>query len=699
VQQCLDQLEIQSVLTAHPTEAKRRSVLSHILRLSDQFEHPDEILETLWHTSQTRVQRVTPLDEVDNTLFFFDRTIIPAMARLYTEFDRELKKAYPTVRRRNAFLTFGSWVGGDRDGHPFVTTETSRMTLAHHRERILAFYDRQCDRLIEELTHAVPEVARNRMNREIATTDVRVSDPFQPAEWYRHHLVQIRRKLKRGYRSSNEFVSDLEAIRAALIEQGATRVADGRIRSLIEQARVFGFHLATLDFRDHSGKLRTAVPEIEEEMRTITELQRQHGTEATRRFVLSMTREAGELKALLKLSRKAKARIDIVPLFETIEDLQNCPRIMDELWKDSSYRAHLRRRDDVQEVMFGYSDSNKDGGYLAANWHLYAAQSRIAELAREHQVKVRFFHGKGGSIDRGGGASHRGLLAQPHASQDGRIRITDQGEVVSLKYSNPDIACRNLEQLISAVVSTQCLPHLQGEPEAEWVHCMEQLAANSCRHYQQLIWGTPEFLTYFRQATPIDLIEYLYIGSRPSRRSADGGIRELRAIPWVFSLTQSRHLISTWYGIGHSLQAYVDASPDGLSRLRELYRLWPFFAFILDNAEMSLAKTDLSIARRYSTLVGDLRVRRMVFGLIEGEYDRSVQMILAVNQRKEILENQPVLAQSIRLRNPYVDPLNYLQIDLLKKWRRARGSKQREALRTALALTVNGIAFGMKSTG
>jgi phosphoenolpyruvate carboxylase len=571
--------------------------------------------------------------------------------------------------------------------------------VEHQRARIIAHYDRQCDLLIEELTHSIPAGVRGSGERDEIAPDVRVSSPFQPAEWYRHQLVQIRRRLKDGYTGSAQFIDDLENIRATLRRQGAARAAAGRISDLITQARVFGFHLATLDFRDHSGKLRNAPQEIAGEMQTISALQQLHGEASARRFVLSMTREAGELRALLEIARAARARVDLVPLFETIDDLQRSPAIMRELWSGRAYRAHLKRRGNVQEIMFGYSDSNKDGGYLAANWHLFRAQTELAALAEREGVQVRFFHGKGGSIDRGGGSSHRGLLAQPHASQNGRIRITDQGEVVSLKYSNPDIACRNLEQLTSAVVATQCLPALQREPDPEWMACMEDLARESCAFYQQLIWGTPEFITYFRQATPIDLIEYLHIGSRPSRRNAGGDIRDLRAIPWVFSLTQSRHLISTWYGVGHSLEQFAAAAPGGLDRLRGLYQSWPFFASILDNAEMSLAKTDLAIARRYSLLVEDARVRDKIFGLIESEYERSVRMILAINRRGGVLENQPVLAQSIRLRNPFVDPLNYLQIDLLRKWRKARGHRQREQLRQALALTVNGIAFGMKSTG
>jgi phosphoenolpyruvate carboxylase len=391
--------------------------------------------------------------------------------------------------------------------------------------------------------------------------------------------------------------------------------------------------------------------------------------------------------------------MDFVPLFETIEDLENSARVLGELTSDSEYRRHLKHRGLIQEVMLGYSDSNKDGGYLAANWFLYRAQKEMSRVADECGVKLRFFHGKGGTIDRGGGASYRSLRAQPHAARGGRLRITEQGEVVSLKYSTPLIAQRNLEQLASAVIAIQCLPESEAQSLAQWEAAVAQLAKYSFEHYQRLVYGTPEFAEYFWQATPIDLIEHLRLGSRPSRRVQTSDIRSLRAIPWVFSWTQSRHLISAWYGIGHALRQFAEAKPDGLEQLREMYRRWPFFGMLLDNAEVSLAKTDLGIARQYAALVESADTRKKIFGLIEDEYARSVELVLAINKRKKLLENQPILAQSIRLRNPYVDPLNYLQIRFLSFWRKANETQRTEQLRRLLALTVKGIASGMKSTG
>jgi phosphoenolpyruvate carboxylase len=699
LQKCLDQLEIQPVLTAHPTEAKRRTLLNQILRLAAHPDDPDEILEALWQTQEVRERRVGPLDEVENTLFYFDRTIFETVANFYATFDAELRAAYPETQRTRPFLSFASWVGGDRDGNPFVSPEVSITTVHIHRDRVLRFYDRECDKLIEELTHATQRAVHRR--ERVAGPD---KDPFQPSEIFRKQLVAIRRKLRGRYRVVAEFVRDLERIRQGLLRQNAKRAASGRIARLVTQARTFGFHLAELDFRDHSAKLGDGTDELLEEFQTLRHIQREYGEAAANHFVLSMTRSADDVRALLRLAKRARLRqVDIVPLFETIEDLQNCTQVMRELWTDRPYRSHLKRRANVQEVMLGYSDSNKDGGYLAANWFLYCAQKQLALLADECGVKLRLFHGKGGTIDRGGGASHRSLRAQHFAAYGGRIRITEQGEVISLKYSNPIIAQRNLEQLTSAVIAANCLPSRDGgidlEKLPQWEQWMKQLAGLSFEFYQRLVYHTPEFSEYFWQATPIDLIEHLRIGSRPSRRQQTQDLRQLRAIPWVFALTQSRHLISAWYGMGHALQQFTGRESDGLNELREMYQRWPFFAAVLDNAEASLAKTDLYIARRYATLVRDATVRTRIFALIEEEYNRSVNMLLQICQRDQLLANQPVLAESIRLRNPYVDPLNYIQIRFLPRWRRARETARAERLRPLLALTVHGIAFGMKSTG
>lgn len=694
VQQALDELEIQPVLTAHPTEAKRRSVLNQLWRLAQHWDAPEESLEALWQTEEVRERRVGPLQEVENAVFYFERTIFETVANFYATFDAELAAHYPTVTRARPFLTFGSWVGGDRDGNPFVTPEVSRTTAQWHTCVVLDFYERECAKLLQELTHASPP--RPQRNRSEAT------DGFQPYERFRARLAPLRHKLHAGKADLSELITTLEDVQQGLLRQKAHRTARGRIHRLLTQLRTFGLHLAELDFRDHSGKLDTAARELLEEFRAMSAIQKAHGPQAANHFVLSMTRSADDLLRLLRLAHQAGLHdLDLVPLFETIHDLENAARTLDTLWADPHYRAHLKRRGRVQEVMVGYSDSNKDGGYLAANWFLYRAQKAMARVASQRKLKLRLFHGKGGTIDRGGGASYRSLRAQPHAAPDGRIRITEQGEVISLKYSNPAIAQRNLEQLTSAVIAVRCLP-TPGPVAAQlsrWEGWMDHLARLAFDFYQQLVYHTPEFTEYFWQATPIDLIEHVRLGSRPARRQPTPDIRQLRAIPWVFAWTQSRHLLSAWYGVGHALHEFARQEPNGLARLRDMYQHWPFFRTLLDNAEVSLAKTDLGIAAEYAAMVRSSAVREKIFGLIQCEYDRAVALVLEVTQRAALLENQPVLAHSIRLRNPYVDPLNYLQIRFLARWRKADEKRRTETLRRLLALTVNGIAFGMKSTG
>ncbi len=516
LQLCLDELEIQPVLTAHPTEAKRRAVLNQLWRVARELDHPDEALEALWQTEEIREQRVGPLQEVESMVYYFDRTIFDTAANFYVTFDAELAERYPTVKRKRLFLTFASWVGGDRDGNPFVTPEVSRTTAQWHTCVAMDFYARECAALVEEITHASAEhggVARRAPREGL--------QPYQPYEVFRARLAALRGKLNGGKVDLAELVETLESVQRGLLKQKATRAARGRIQRLLTQARVFGLHLAELDFRDHSGKLDTAEAELIEELRCLRDIQKAHGPQAASHFVLSMTRTADDVLRLFHLARGAGVfEVDFVPLFETIRDLENAAPILAQLWADADYRAHLRRRGKVQEVMVGYSDSNKDGGYLAANWFLYRAQKEMSRVADETGLKLRFFHGKGGTIDRGGGASYRSLRAQPHAAHGGRIRITEQGEVISLKYSNPAIAQRNLEQLTAAVIVVQCLPEPESAKLAGWEGCVSGLAQLAYEFYQRLVYQTPEFTDYFWQATPIDLIEHLRLGSRPARRQA-----------------------------------------------------------------------------------------------------------------------------------------------------------------------------------
>ncbi len=696
LQACLDAIEIESVFTAHPTEAKRRSVLHHLQRLRAWPDDPGEILETLWQTSEVRERTVEVLDEVERVLGFFDHSVFDAAADFYETFDRELQGIYPDVERRRPFLTFGSWVGGDRDGHPYVTPDVSREAVERHRRHAMHFYRTQVEVLSRELSHTTPE--------ELLPDELpEGGDRYERHELFRRLLLPVRERLRAGEIDLPGLQAALQAIHDGLLKQNAHRTANGRVRRLIEQVAVFGQHVATLDFRDNSGSLHETPEKIAGQFRAIGEIQKTHGKRAASRYVLSMTHTVDDVLAVLRQAVETGVTdIDVVPLFETIDDLQGSAELMRKVWADEGYRAHLERRGGVQEVMLGYSDSNKDGGYLAANWLLHEAEDELADAAREEGITLRLFHGKGGAIDRGGGQSHEVLRAHPKAVPDGRLRITEQGEVISLKYSAPEIAQRNFEQLTSAVVAAVCLPSPEDRhPERydHWRASMQEMSAVSRRKYRDLVHDDPRFLDYYRQATPIDLIEHLRIGSRPSRRRTNASISELRAIPWVFSWTQSRHLISAWYGLGTALETFVADHPDGLARLQEMYADWPCFRSILQNAEMSLAKADMSIARQYASLVESDDVRDAVFGAIHDEYDRTVATVLQVSGRDALLSDREVLAESIRLRNPYVDPLHALQIQFLRRWRSAPDGPDRDESQRLLALTAHGIAFGMKSTG
>lgn len=696
VQRCVDTIELQPVFTAHPTEAKRRTTLFHLLRIAEAPRSPDEALETLWYTREIRERHMTPLDEVRTALFFFEHAIHDAIPRFYETFDAELRAAYPDVRRRRAFLTFGSWVGGDRDGNPFVTPAVSLETARLHRKQARRRYARECEALIAELTHSVGP-------RVCPALPEESGDSFPPSEKFRNAIVRLKKALDSGRIDARHLELELDDTRACLQRIGAHRAAGGRLSRLLSQVRALGLHLASLDFREHAPSMAARPAATLADLRCLRRIQKEHGSEAARRLVLSMVHDAEDVRKALRLAHRAglAGRVDVVPLFETIGDLRRSPSVMTELFQDPSYLEHLHGRGDLQEVMLGYSDSCKDGGYLAANWQLYRSQRELARVAEAGRIRLRLFHGIGGSLDRGGGQSWRTLRAQPHAAPGGRMRVTEQGEVISMKYSNPQITQRNLEMLTSGVIASCCLPETGPDPAqlSRWESVLERLARRSFHVYQELVLRTPAFPEYFRSATPIDLIEHLRIGSRPARRAASPSAWDpgnLRAIPWVFAWTQSRHLLSGWYGVGSALSAWCEESIDGLAELREMFETWPFFATLVENAELSLAKVDLYIAQRYSELCPE-EPRSVVWSLVAGEYRRSVEALLSITGQSGLLERNPVLRESIRLRNPYVDPLNYLQIRFLPEWRRA--PRKSEALTRVLALTANGIAFGMKSTG
>jgi phosphoenolpyruvate carboxylase len=777
VRDLLASMRIEPVLTAHPTEAKRRSVLNHILRIGRTLEGicgelsaeaaraVDPWIEALWLTDEVRERPVTPQMESENARFYLERTIYDLAGRFWDRLREELALFYPRLAEPTPILRFGSWVGTDRDGNPYITPATSLDAAEQVRQSILRYYRHQCDRMLSMASFPCgghPEIQRELESDLRRFPETRKFEEVdQPSELFRRKLRvmiwRLERTLERArgaYPNPQQFTCELGHLERWLTRYPSPRVAGlgpGRLRVT---SQVFGFHGVSLDFRTHAYATRAAVeellttaglphaPEAErirsasrllfkpplrsrfspatrkvlDDLAALKTIQIRNGEAAAHRFILSMTRSAADVWDILLLAHQTRlvdargasihSSLDVVPLFETLDDLEAAPEIMDGLFADPLYRRVLRSREDFQEVMLGYSDSVKDGGYVAANWALFHVQKRLARVAERHGVRLSLFHGKGGTIDRGGGQSHRSIQAQPFAAPGGRLRITEQGEVISLKYANVDIAERNLEQLVTAVLDAHLLQFRRVEAAMvpEWEQYAGELAASSRDFYRQLVYATPGFVDYFRQATPIDLIEQIRLGSRPSRRLGTRELRDLRAIPWVFAWTQSRHLLPAWYGLGHALEKFVaDHSPAGLDLLRRMYRGWPFFSILINNAETSLAKTDLYIASLYADLVRPRRLGEEIFQRIRQEYDRSVRLVLEVAESKKLLERQPVLAESIRLRNPYVDPLNFLQTRFLEAWRRSRrstrGLPSADPLLHLLQITVGGIAFGMKSTG
>lgn len=776
----LEEMDIELVLTAHPTEAKRRTVLDHLLRIAAELARLDrpeltvyeresavrrvrETLEILWQTSEIRLRKVRVTDEVDQTMFYFQRTILKLVPDIQERLRLDLARVYPVRGRvENPCVRFGSWVGSDRDGNPFVTCEITRRTAGQQRQLLFRHYLAQIENLIR---HFSQSEHRARVSRALAASlarDQRAMPElarrlaeYEPHEVYRkkfsfvhHKLEQTLGRARPAYASSDDFLADLMVVRESLERHRAPMAASGDLQRLIDQVRAFGFYLARLDFRDHSRKIRGAIREclpgqpideealirrldeparrtgsrfsaetqdILEQLRTMRQIQADDPRLAED-YIISMTETASDVLSLLYLARReglvrieqrrvTKAVIGIVPLFETIDSLDRAHEVMQRLFTTPVYKSYLERRGNVQEVMLGYSDSSKDGGYLSANWKLYQAQKRLAHAADRHRVRLRFFHGKGGTIDRGGGESHRAILGQPYAAVDGSIKITEQGEVIAQKYANPVIAERNLQQLVTAVAWTNLVSKGAFESDRRiphWEARMDLLSQWSFDFYRDLIFRDRQFLTFYSEATPIRVLEISRIGSRPANRGREGSFEDLRAIPWVFSWIQSRYIISAWYGIGHALETYLaERGPDGLGELQEMYREWPFFRSLLNNAQISLAKTDLHTAELYASMTQDPELGRVFHGRIRVEHERAVSHILQVACQKDLLDFNRVLKESIRLRNPYVDPLNYLQVRFLKEWRHLQSSDgvRRRKIAQILPLTVNGIAFGMKSIG
>jgi phosphoenolpyruvate carboxylase len=792
----LRRVMIVPVFTAHPTEAARRTVMFKRRRIGEFLEALDRIplpeqdmarleelvlaeITGLWQTDEVRSRRPTVYDEVKMGLDYYDVSIFETLPELYREISAALHAAYgieieplelPLV------LRFGSWIGGDRDGNPFVTPEVTRAALQLARGHLLLHYQRQLDLIIDLLTSSaqqrpVSDALLERLNAYVAqvhTPEAQVFGSQYEFEYYRRFVICLKARVERtleetgeahaaaalpvtpftlarshdkltqalpAYCSVQDFVEDLETLRASLAANDGIRIARTLIDPLILQVRTFGLHLHTLDIRQHArihaaalqeaindtiapslaGGLSAQTASVLETFRVVAEVKHGCSPEAVRQYVISGASSVEDVLAVIRLARLGGVTVEgagegggidpglmPVPLFESIEDLRNAPAVCRELWSRPDYRKLVASWGDWQEIMLGYSDSNKDGGMLTSTWEIFRAHRDLHVVAREAGIKLRIFHGRGGTVGRGGGPTHRAIFAQPFDSFDGQLRITEQGEVLNFKYADEVLAERNLELMIAASLDALARPnardpegHFTGVLKPEWETALDTLSSLAHGFYQKHILEDPGVITYFEQSTPVGELENAKIGSRPARRNDSPRLSDLRAIPWVFGWTQSRLLVPAWFGVGYAIDQYL-AQSGALPLLETMAKEFPLFIDLLRNVEMALGKADLGTARLYSTLVKDEKLRERIFDMFEAEFHRSVRGLLAILRQTELLQTNQVLAHSIKLRNPYVDPMHLIQVDML---RRKRAGEDSPEVNRVIAATINGISAGLRNTG
>jgi phosphoenolpyruvate carboxylase len=795
----LSRVLIVPVFTAHPTEVARRSVMfkrrriGEFLATLDRIPVPEQDLArleqlvlaeitSLWQTDEVRSRRPTVYDEIKMGLDYYDVSIFETVPSLYREISEALHSSYGLEIDTLALpqvLQFGSWIGGDRDGNPFVTPQVTRDSIQLARGHLLLYYQRQLQEIIDLLTTSAQQrpVSNALLARlqayvaQVHTPEAQVFGEQYEFEYYRRFVICLKARVHRtmehpratnatlpvtsytlaqgqeqlaqvlpAYCSVEEFLDDLEALRASLAENRGLRIARTLIDPLILQVRTFGLHLHTLDIRQHARVLAAALQEavadsiapslpgglsaetasVLETFRVVAEMKAGCSPEAIRQYVISGAANVEDVLTVVRLARLGGVKVEgsgrgpkgdpglmPVPLFESIEDLRQAPAVCRALWSRPDYRKLMATWDNWQEVMLGYSDSNKDGGMLTSTWEIFRAHRDLHVVAREAGIKLRLFHGRGGTVGRGGGPTHRAIFAQPMDSFDGQLRITEQGEVLNFKYADEVLAERNLELMIAASLDALARPnardpqgHFTGVLKPEWEAALNRLSELSYKLYRGHILEDPGVLTYFEQSTPVGELENAKIGSRPSRRKASPSLSDLRAIPWVFGWTQSRLLVPAWFGVGYALEEYLtqpgSPSSSNLGLLQTMAREFPLFIDLLRNVEMALGKVDLATARLYSSLVEDSNLRERVYDLFEAEFHRTVRALLAVLRQTELLETNQVLAHSIRLRNPYVDPMHLIQVDML---RRKRAGEDTPEVNRALAATISGISAGLRNTG
>jgi phosphoenolpyruvate carboxylase len=797
---------VTPVFTAHPTEVARRSVMFKRRRISDLLEQLDRIpipptelesleatlmaeITALWQTDDVRSSRPTVRDEIRMALDYFESSLFDTLPVLYAEVHQALAAEFyepdagiPAPADLPLLVTFGSWIGGDRDGNPFVTSETTIEALAMSRDLLYAHYLRRLQNVFDQLASSTQQVPVSaeldaRLGEYRAT--LQAAGPNCPElkliERFPHESIRLFvacMMIRFGgsaqssvselgsappgssslppYTKAADFLADLTTLRRSLTENRGSRLAALLIDPLLLEARTYGLHLQALDIRQHARVHATAIAELSnisgapsqtvlssevgtitaqttevlDTFRTIAHLKRTLPPEALPRYVISGATSAEDVLNVIRLARVGGVAVEgsqddpglqPVPLFESIEDLRNAPDICRELWSSAAYRPLLTSWAHTQEVMLGYSDSNKDGGMITSTWEIFKAHRALHTVARETGVSLRLFHGRGGTVGRGGGPTHRAIFAQPIASFNGALRLTEQGEVLNWKYSDVILAERNLELMIAASLDALARPALAVDPNSShltgilppgWERTLDTLSETSYEFYRKHIVDSPDTFTYFEQATPVAELEHARIGSRPAKRTDASSAKkrsmeDLRAIPWVFGWMQSRHLVPAWFGVGHALSAFVDENPGNLAHLQTIFRSFPLFIDIVRNVEMALAKADFGIAKLYASMVEDEALRDRVYTMLEAEFNLTHRMILAVTGQTALLERNPVLEQSIRLRNPYVDPMSLLQVELIRRKRAAAaaGDPASGELDRAITATINGISAGLRNTG
>lgn len=769
LQEWLDNFSVRPVFTAHPTEAARRSVLSKMTTIAQLLEQPDsptksarlaETIDLLWQTDELRLGRPEPLDEAVNSIYYLDELLQDTVPEVLASFANEVKRLGVELSPNAKPLSFGTWIGGDRDGNPNITADVTKSAILLQNSHFTRAINRHLDELrqalsistklagvTKELEKSLAEDLEKLPEIEARYRRINVEEPYRlkaTAIGHKLRLTQARHAAGlphfsgRDYKNTNELIKDFEIMHASLLANNGELIANGLLNRIYRTISAFGLTHATMDIREHSGVHRNLLTQIYGQLNsnqisealksqdkkevknldevgkkcfdtfvTINELIDRFGSEVIESYIISMTKSAEDVliaaliakhAGLLSLDdKKAFAKIGFVPLLETVAELRAAGEILDTLLSDKNYRKIVSLRGDLQEVMLGYSDSNKDAGITTSQWEIHKAQRKLRDIAIKHGVKLRLFHGRGGSVGRGGGPTYDALIALPWGSIDGHIKMTEQGEVISDKYGLPALAKENLELTLAAALEATILnrkPRQSAGDLNSWNECMDLISDNAFIAYRKLV-DDPDLPAYFYQSTPVEQLGNLFLGSRPSRRpDASAGLDSLRAIPWVFGWTQSRQIVPGWYGVGSGLKAARESGKNEL--IQTLLKEWHFFKTFISNVEMTLAKTDLEIAERYVKSLVDPSLHR-IFDQIRSEFELTVKELLLMTGESEILGNQPILARTLQVRDTYLAPIQLLQVSLLAK---VRNQKQADPVLTrALLLTINGVAAGLRNTG